>query len=89
MRRNVSAIAADMAADPAGLGGKGAGQDHGGEGEFGQDFHNFYFVVCCRRGFVLNRLHPLHRKRRAASYNYFWTRISRIDTDRDCSKKAL
>ena len=73
MRRNVSAIAADMAADPAGLGGKGAGQDHGGEGEFGQDFHNFYFFVYCRRRFVLNRLHPLHRKRRAASYNYFLT----------------
>jgi hypothetical protein len=29
------------------LGGKGAGQDYGGEGEFGQDFHNFtlLFVV--------------------------------------------
>lgn len=47
MRRDVSAVAAGVAAHRPGLGGNGGGQDHGGEGEFGQSFHIFslLFVV--------------------------------------------
>src|SRR5258708_2270009 len=81
MRSNVGAVAADISADPFGLGGNGGGQEGDGEGEFGQNFHNFRFfggrsfvpaAVAASFWFVhSNSLHPLHRKRRKASYNYF------------------
>ena len=47
MRRDIRSVAAGVAANPSGLGGNGGGQDHSGEGEFGQSFHNFVllFVV--------------------------------------------
>jgi RNA polymerase sigma factor (sigma-70 family) len=50
------------------LGSEGGAKNHGGEGEFGQDFHNFILLFVL---FWFNGLHPLHRKRRAASYNLF------------------
>ena len=58
----------EIAVDPFSFGGNGGGEHHGGEGEFGQDFHNFNWLIV-----LFNGLHPLHRKRRAASYNFLLT----------------
>jgi len=51
IRLHVGSAAADVAADPFSLGGKGADQHCGGEGEFGQSFHIILFeaVRQCRR----------------------------------------
>lgn len=72
MRHDIRAVAAVIAAHCPGLGGKGGGEQHGGEGQFDQGFHGFEFLVCCCWRFILNRLHPLHRKRRRASYNFLF-----------------
>lgn len=64
---HVSAAAAEVAADPFGLGGNGGGEQDGGEGDFGEGFHIFVGLL-----FVwFNGLHSLHRKRGFPSYNYF------------------
>jgi len=80
MRRNVGAIAAEIAADPAGLGGDAAGQDCEGKNEFDQSFHGVDSFVEDRSAvsaafaasllFVhSNSLHSLHRKRPKVSYS--------------------
>lgn len=80
---DVGAVAAEMAAHRPGLGGEGGGEHHDGEGQFDQGFHGFDFVFGFMWRFVLNRLHPLHRKRIPASYNYFPTTDDTDEHGRD------
>lgn len=79
--RDIRSVASEVATHRPGLGGEGADQDHGSEGEFGQSFHNCCYVVYSWRRFVLNCLHLLHRKRRRASYKFFEPRITQMNTE--------
>jgi uncharacterized protein (DUF433 family) len=51
VRRDVGAVAAEVATNGSSLSGKGAGQEDDGEGEFGQSFHSILFsgFPKCRR----------------------------------------